>query len=168
MHTRMLGAWLAAGLLVGLALAVPVSSAEGLRATLDGKAISLKAAGSLSCHDLDYPVLTCFRTAVELEAALKAPARGSGITALTLDAGYVVVYEHGQFGGAAQALSQDYSYLGTIGWNDRVSSLKSFGASGHFTENSPTGGFTYYFGTSTQVAYVGDTYNDKFSALFVD
>ena len=81
---------------------------------------------------------------------------------------YVIVFEHGQYAGASMSLSQDYSYLGTIGWNDKISSFKSFGASGKFWENAPSGGFAYFFGSTTWVAYVGDQFNDRFSALDVN
>ena len=161
-----------------LAAAAPAtaSAAGPVRAVLDGKAISLAEARSLSCHDFDYPVLTCFRTAADMEAAAAAragssgsstPSGGSATAPLAAAAtGYVIVWVDGQYVGSARALSQDYSYLGTIGWNDVISSFKSYGATGHFWENAPTGGFIYNFYPTSQASYVGDYYNDKFSSLY--
>lgn len=157
-------------LAVGAPAPAPASAAAPVRAVLDGRPISLAEARSLSCHDFDYPVLACFRTAAEMEAAAAARARsGTVSTTAPLAAattGYIIVYVDGQYVGAARALSQDYSYLGTIGWNDVISSFKSYGATGHFWENAPSGGFIYDFYPTSQAAYVGDYYNDKFSALY--
>ncbi len=150
----------------------PAVAGTGIRAVLDGMPISLEQAGQLSCHDFDFPVLTCFTSAEQMEAAAAARATGliSGASPGSNAAratGYVVVFEDGAYRGAALAISQDYSYLGTIGWNDRISSLKSYGATGHFWDNAPMGGFVYYFYSTTQVSYVGDYYNDKFSAVYL-
>jgi hypothetical protein len=157
--------------LLGAVSPQPASAAGPVRAVMHGRPISLARARSLSCHDFDYPVLTCFATAGEMQAAAatrarSAPTRLRAGTAAVATTGYVVVYVDGAYAGSARALSQDYSYLGTIGWNDVISSLKSYGASGHFWENSPSGGFIYYFYATTQVSYVGDFYNDKFSAVY--
>ncbi len=169
----------ALGLLFSLALLAAASPAPAsaaaaapVRAVMDGHAISLAKARSLSCHDFDFPVLTCFRTPAEMEtaAAVRAgsgPGADGGAAPLAAaSTGYVIVYVDGSFGGSARALSQDYSYLGTIGWNDVISSLRSYGATGHFCENAPSGGFAYYFYPTSSVSYVGDYYNDKFSALY--
>jgi hypothetical protein len=173
----LLGLVLAFSLVAGVA--PQGASARGpVRAVLDGRLISLEKARSLSCHDFDLPILTCFRTAGEMEAAAAArassgvparPGTATGMTAgptLAATTVYVVVYVDGGYAGNARALSQDDSYLGDIGWNDVISSLRSYGASGHFWENAPSGGFIYYFYPTTQVTYVGDYYNDKFSAVY--
>lgn len=149
------------------------TAGNGIRAVMDGKPISLERAGGLSCHDFDYPILTCFETSQEMEAAAAARARagaggsGDGLASLAAS-GYVVVFENGAWNGAARAISQNYSYLGDIGWNDRISSLKSYGATGHFWEHAPSGGFLYYFYSTTQISYVGDFYNDKFSSVYLN
>jgi len=166
---RILSFVFASALLAG-GLPPAVSAAGPIRAVMDGKPISLEQARSLSCHDFDFPVLTCFATAVEMEAAAAARAgSGAGASTAPLAAattGYVIVYVDGAYSGNARALSQDYSYLGTIGWNDVISSLRSYGATGQFWENAPSGGFEYLFYPTSQVSYVGDYYNDKFSALY--
>lgn len=168
--------WLVVLGLLALGLAAPVQAADRVRATLEGKPISLDVARTLSCSDVDYPVLTCYRTAAELEAAMAASAASassldlslSGAAAAATSTGYVVVFEHGQYAGSAMAYTQNYSCLCTIGWNDKISSFKSYGASGKFWENAPGGGFIYYFGPTTWVAYVGDQFNDRFSAFYMN
>jgi len=141
-------------------------ASTGVRAVLDGQPITLKTAEQLSCHDFDYPVLTCFRTAGEMETAAATVANARQLEAAS--SGYIVIFENGDYAGAARTVSQDYAYLGDIGFNDRISSLKSYGATGHFWENAPSGGLLYYFGATSRVPYVGDTYNDKFSAVYLD
>ena len=165
--------WLGMLVILVLGAAAPaLAGGDKLRATLDGKPISLDVAATLSCSDVDYPILTCYRTSGELEVAMAA-ATSDDLTlstglAATTSTGYVIVFEHGQYAGASMALSQNYTYLGTIGWNDKISSFKSYGASGKFWENAPSGGFIYYFGPTTWVAYVGDVYNDRFSAFYLN
>jgi hypothetical protein len=157
--------------LLGLALAVALSlpggatvGATGVRAVLDGTPITLKEAASLSCHDFDYPVLTCFENSAQMEkvAAERFAARDAMAAA---SSGYIVVFEHGAYLSPSRTISQSYSYLGDIGFNDKISSFKSYGATGRFTEHAPPGGLVYSFSGSTWVSYVGDTYNDKFSSV---
>jgi hypothetical protein len=47
-----------------------------LHATLDGKPLQLQLVGQYHCHDLDSPVIACFRTPGELEAAVTARIEG--------------------------------------------------------------------------------------------
>jgi hypothetical protein len=84
------------------------------------------------------------------------------------DVGWLTVYEHASYAGSAMGLSADQPWLSSIGWNDRISSFKSHGAAGTFRENSPSGGFVYFFGPFSQATYVGDFYNDRFSALYIE
>ena len=70
---------------------------------------------------------------------------------------------------AAQVtLSTDQPWLSSIGWNDRISSFKSFGATGRFRENSPGSGFIYNFSSGAQISFLSGTYNDKFSAFDIN
>ena len=153
-------------LLAALASA-PVSAADGLTATRDGTPITLAEARSLSCNDFEYPRITCFSTAgaARLTARTMATARvaaPAGSAALS----YVTVYEHAGYAGAFLMLSSNQAWLSSIGWNDRISSFKSVGATGSFREDSPSGGFIYYFGPTTTAASLSGTYNDKFSAFY--
>jgi hypothetical protein len=140
------------------------SATGGIRAVMSGQPITLKAAERLSCHDFDYPILTCFETSAEMEkAAAERSAARAKMTAAS--SGYIVVFEHGTYAGTSRTLSQSYSYLGDIGFNDKISSFKSYGATGRFWEHAPPGGLIYFFYSTTRVSYVGDSYNDKFSAI---
>jgi hypothetical protein len=156
-----------------LALAPGTGTAgDGIRAVLDGQPISLEQASRLSCHDFDYPVLTCFATSKAMMAAAAELARaGTSSSARETSlatSGYIVVFENGAYSGAARAIFGDYAYLGDIGWNDRISSLKSYGATGHFSEHAPAGGLLYFVSPTLRSSYVGDLYNDKFSAVYLD
>jgi len=155
--------------LVALVMALPVGAADGVSATLGGKPISIERVGHLSCHDLDYPMITCFGTteAMRSDVAHRL-ARSSPEQASALATGYVIVYEHVSFAGANLLLSANQPWLSSVGWNDRISSFKSFGATGTFREDSPSGGFIYSYGPSTQVAGLSGTYNDKFSAFYIN
>jgi hypothetical protein len=135
-------------------------------ATLDGEPISLSAAADYSCHDLEAPIIRCFRDPAEMVKSADKLLAGSA--SKVLSSGYVIAYENSLYGGASRLMSISYDNLGSIGWNDRISSFKSFGASGAFREHAPPAGFAYSFGTSTQVSYVGDAFNDKFSSLQLD
>lgn len=156
---------------LAMTFAVPISASSGLSATLADKSISLDRAGTLSCHDFDYPVLRCFSTpaAMSLDVAGRAEGRSVSKQGFEVsDSGYVIVYEHSLYAGNYMILSADQAWLSSIGWNDKISSFKSFGATGNFRENSPASGLIYFFGSSAQIAYVGDSYNDKFSSFYIN
>jgi hypothetical protein len=141
---------------------------DGLSATLNGKPIPLVEVGSHSCHDFDYPILRCFMSARELEADLATRTRVVHTGAISpATVGYVIVYEHASYAGSQLALSANQPWLSSIGWNDIISSFKSFGATGNFREDSPAGGFIYTYGPSSQVPSLNGTYNDKFSAFYI-
>jgi hypothetical protein len=139
-------------------------------ATLEDAAISLQEARELSCHDFDFPVLRCFATAglLETEVARRVQVRAAAGPAPLAGDGYVTVYENVLYSGSALTLSADQAWLSSVGWNDRISSFKSFGATGNFREDSPTGGFIYGYGATTQISSLTGTYNDKFSAFNIN
>jgi hypothetical protein len=160
-----------AALIVALLCAVMTPTVEaGPIATLDGRAIAVEQAADLDCHDFEYPVIRCFHSVASLESdiAARTARQSSGALFAVASTGYVVVYEHALYGGAAKILSSDVSWLSDIGWNDRISSFKSFGATGAFNEHSPSGGFIYYYGPTSRVASLSGAYNDKFSSFFID
>lgn len=136
---------------------------------LGDKIIDQDRAASLHCHDLEVGIVRCFTTDAEmLDAAAKVFAdQGSRELGLLL-AGYVVVYEHVNWDGASRTLSQDYPNLGSIGWNDKISSLTSYGATGRFREHSPAAGFIYSYTPNTDVTYLPSPYNDAFSRFEID
>lgn len=173
---------LAAAAIIGVMMMAASTGhgANDIRFRLDGEPIGLERAAQLHCHDFDYPVITCFRTlaALEAEAARRMRSTREGSTpadaarvdtldavAASLTSGYVQVFADGAYGGSSAALSVDYSNLGAIGWDDRISSFKSFGASGRFHIDPAFSGNSYVFGTTAQVSYVGDSWNDRFSSL---
>jgi hypothetical protein len=149
------------------AIVAPQASADDLSATLDGKRIRIDRVPSLNCHDFDYPVIRCFSTpdlvAADIAARLDA---GSAEGARLLSTGYVTVFQDVYYGAPFISLSNDQTSLSSIGWNDRISSFKSYGASGGFYEHSPTGGTWYAYGSSTQIGSLG-AMNDKFSAFYI-
>lgn len=147
----------------------PQASADLLSATLDGKRIRMERVASLNCHDFDYPVIRCFSTADLIAADIAARLAGRDAAgARLLATGYVTVYQDAAYGTPSVSLSSDQTSLSALGWNDRISSFKSFGASGGFWEHSPPGGFYYGYWTTTQVSSLGGAYNDKFSAFNID
>jgi len=153
---------LVVAVLATAALVVPVATARAdtLTATLDDQPISLSQAAESSCHDFEYPLIRCFRSTEDLLVAIDA-TQG-------LATGYVIVWADATFDGASMSLSRNYAYLNDIGWNDRISSFRSYGASGRFLEHSPGSGFIYTYAGSAYVTYVGNTYNDKFSAFEIN
>jgi hypothetical protein len=155
----------------GLVAAAPIAAANGVTATLAGRPISLQQAGSLSCHDFDYPVLRCFSTPDALGADVTRQVDGRSVSTQGFDTAqvlYVTVYEHATYAGRYMVITADQPWLSSVGWNDMISSLISHGASGNFRENSPASGFIYFFSPTSQVGYVGDAYNDKFSSVYVN
>jgi hypothetical protein len=167
-------AFVARAVLLALVIAgllVPSAQATGVRASLDGRPIPLDQVGGLACHDFEYPLIRCFDSVASLDADVSTEvSRHILRPELAVAAsGYVIVYEHAQYGGAnPKVLSSDVAWLSDIGWNDKISSFKSFGASGVFYENSPNGGFGYYFGATTRVPTLNAAYNDKFSSFYID
>lgn len=154
-------------LLLGM-IAAPQASGDSLRATLDGKRISVERVATLNCHDFDYPTIRCFSSIDRLadDMAARLAARDAAGARL-LQSGYVTVYTDAFYGTPLISLASDHPSLSAIGWNDKISSFKSFGASGTFWEHSPSGGSAYGFGPTTQAATLGSS-NDTFSAFYND
>jgi hypothetical protein len=161
---------LVGALILLLVSATPGTASGRLAATLDGNSISLQRAGTLSCHDVDYPMLRCFSSANAMRLDLTARTQDRSATPQGIDVGdlYVIAYEHSTYAGNAMGLTADQPWLSSVGWNDRISSFRSFGVTGNFRENSPASGFIYTFGPTAQVSYVGNLYNDKFSAFYMN
>ena len=140
-----------------------------LTAHLEGAPIPATSAGSYFCHDFTYPVIECFHTGDALEAAVALLLDGTaaelsamGITATS----YVKVYEYGAYAGNYAYLSQDYSYLGDIGWNDRISSYIALNSeTGAFYTNAAYGGTIDYFCCNQNVANVGSTFDNQISSV---
>jgi hypothetical protein len=129
-----------------------------LSATLDGRPIPLEEVGKHYCDDFAYPEIRCWST------RLLADSRALTVSLLT-SVDYVTIYDLVNFGGVFMNVSQDYSALAVVGWNDRVSSFKA--------RNSETGTFYtdwFYSGSfwafccNSQLASLG-SYNNTFSSI---
>lgn len=142
-----------------------------LSATLEGEPISPSAIAALPCHDFEYPILRCFSSVPRLLDAIGSSeagtsAAGSSAVAAT---GYVIAYDYFSYAGSnPKVLSSDQSWLALIGWNDTTSSFKSYGATGRWWENSPSGGILYSFGPTTAVPFLSSSYDNMFSAFDID
>lgn len=132
-----------------------------LSADLDGKPLKLSDVGRWYCDDFDYPVIHCFSDPTRANARLPG-------NALTLASGvtYVTVYEFTGYQGAFMHMSENYSILALIGWNDRISSFAvSNSMSGAFWTDWLYGGTRYNFCCNQEVSSLGG-YNDTFSSVF--
>lgn len=158
----------AAGFVVAGAFLVPpaAKAADTLVADLNGRAIPVEHVGRYNCHDFDYPTLHCFHSERELEASIADRSSGSlevlAVTGIT----YVQVWEHQSYSGNTAYLSNDYGDLGSIGWNDKITSFAAKNSqSGAFYEHNWYSGFIYSFCCNSSVSNVGSSYNDKFSSV---
>ncbi len=132
-------------------------------ADLEGDPIALADAGAFHCHDLDHPAIHCFRSADALESAVAAAAAQQAADPVALGGtavAYVRIFEHSSFSGASAYLSQDYGNLGTIGWNDRISSYLVLNSeTGAFHTATSYGGTTDYFCCNESVGSLGSLDN---------
>jgi hypothetical protein len=135
--------------------------AEGdLTADLDGKPIALADVGHWYCHDFDYPAIHCFSDPGDIERSTEFQGAAAAATA------YVTVYEFTTYQGAFMHMSQDYTALTLIGWNDRISSFVVHNsAGGAFWTDWLYSGTRYSFCCFQQLGSLGG-YNDTFSSVF--
>ncbi len=148
-------------LIMGL-WAAPVTRAQSvvapLTADLDGRPIDLVSVANYHCHDLDFPQIRCFRSEAALQAAVGPTLAATAIS-------YVQIYENTAYGGGAMIVSEDYTVLALIGWNDRISSFKAVNSqAGSFYEDWFYGGSRYSFCCNQNVPGLG-AYNDTFSSV---
>jgi hypothetical protein len=157
------------GALAGLAMSAialliapaPVAAAiplEGqLHADVEGKSIALSDVGKYFCEDFSAPAIHCFSRAADLEASVEVVAAAA--------TNYVIVYEFQTYAGAYMYMSQDYSALVTIGWNDRISSYRALNSeSGHFFTDWFYGGSGFGFCCNQQVPGLG-VYDNTYSSV---
>jgi hypothetical protein len=155
-------ATLAIATMLVLANPVPVGasspSSGALRADLDGKPIALAEVGQHFCEDFTAPAIHCFAKATHLEASV-APILAAGT------GNYVIIYDYTSYAGSYMYVSQDYTVLATIGWNDRISSYVALnGEYGHFFTDWFYGGTQYGFCCYQQVPGLG-SYDNTFSSV---
>jgi hypothetical protein len=133
-------------------------------ASLDGRSVSLDIATQYHCHDFASPELRCF-TSVEDHDLDFFGGDGNSVSVLS-SSGYVIAWSGNSYSGSSVTLTQNYSNLGTIGWNDRISSYKVYTSlSGAFYEHTSYTGLVQTYCCNAQVAYVGDTRNNTFSSF---
>ncbi len=96
---------------------------------LDGQRIDGREAANLFCHDRDYPVIRCFRTAADRAAEAKGLAGApdgtvaGSIGPASLLSPYVRWYRDANFSGPS---FEAYVYepdLAAIGWDNQISSF---------------------------------------------
>lgn len=149
-----------AALLAALLGSPQVTTAAGPapQAELDGEPISAAEAGNYYCHDVEFPLITCFSSPASLEASFIGSQAFASV--------YVTVYSGATYSGAYAHLSQDYDGLWTIGWNDSVSSFVGRnGESGRFYTDWYAGGDRYDFCCNAEVPYLG-SFDDTFSSVY--
>lgn len=153
--------------LVASALTNPVSALgatdpSGMTADLEGRPIKLTDVSKYHCDDLDYPRIHCYRT-----ESLRDASSAAGLAALAASGtAYVIVWENGSYSGNSLIISQDYTVLATLAWNDRISSFKVQNSqSGRFWTDWFYGGTFYGFCCNQTVPTLG-SFNDTFSSVY--
>lgn len=139
-----------------------------LVADLEGTPIPATSAADYHCHDFDYPLIHCFSTSEALEASVSGWASGTDAadTASLLAVDYVRIYEFASHGGTSFIVSQDYSNLGTIGWNNRISSYRGLNLeTGSFYTDTVYAGTIDSFCCNESVTSLSSTYDNQFSSV---
>jgi len=156
------------GVLLALVPSTPAMAATPeVVATLDGRPIAVADIPDYQCHDLEYPVIRCFRKIADRDASIAVDI-DVGVASASLASGvvYVTVYDGANFTGSTFSISQDYDALATIGWNDRVSSFKGRNSeSGRFFVDWFGGGSNWPFCCNSTYGSLG-TYNNTFSSVY--
>jgi hypothetical protein len=134
---------------------------DRVTALLDGTPIPLREVGDWYCEDFSSPQIRCYTEAAELEATV------SGLLAVqAID--YVTVYDYPTYSGSYMHVSQDYSVLALIGWNDRISSFRGRNyESGVFFTDWFYSGVQYGFCCNQQASSLGG-FDNTFSSIHRD
>lgn len=125
---------------LSLSMVMPLTaraSTGSVSAWLGERRIEVSSIPRYFCHDLEFPVIRCFRTADQLEKAMPPemamqPTLSAGV-ASTAAVVYVTIFDGTSYQGSYVHVSADYDALAWVGWNDRVSSYKA--------KNGETGAF---------------------------
>jgi hypothetical protein len=109
---------------IALILPAQISAGEAAAnevrtADLEGKPIALVDVGKWYCQEFAHPAIHCYSSAAALESAVAAPLAAATTSALT----YVAVYDYTLYQGGYMYMSDNYTVLSLIGWNDRISSF---------------------------------------------
>lgn len=134
-------------------------SDEDLRATLDGASLPLSKVASYDCHDLRYPVITCFRDVEDRDRDMQRPDVVDSLP-------YVNVFRDEDYGGQSYIISESEPNLASIGWNDVITSFKSLNSGRpRFYQDASYGTPSWRWPAGAWVANVGTYANDKFSSV---
>ena len=152
---------LALGAVLASVGAVPAAAAgppERITAFADGRPIAIEDIPDYYCDDFSYPVIQC--SSIPLVSESRAMT-----AALFSAADYVTIYENPTYVGSYMHLSQDYTALLFIGWNDRISSFKGRNSeSGTFNTNWFYGGTSWSFCCNANVTTL-NAYDNTFSSV---
>jgi hypothetical protein len=138
--------------------AVAADPRVSVTAYLDGVAIPLEDVSKFYCDDFAYPVITCSRTPLVTSVR-------STLFVLLASVEYVTIYELTSYSGAWMNVSQDYTALALVGWNDRISSFRVRNSeTGRFYVDWFFGGSTWSFCCNSQLPTLG-AYDNTFSSI---
>ena len=133
---------------------------ERLQARLDGRAIPLKDVAGYYCHDRGYPVIECFTSAGDRDTDSTSASYG------VLSAPFVVFYQDEDYRGLNYEAWNAIPNLGTIGWNDMVTSFKSLNLGRpRWFKDAGYGYPSWRWAAGAWVPNVGDAANDAFSSV---
>jgi hypothetical protein len=155
-------AFVAATLLGGAALAGSTAAVAKpkvvLVAFLDGMPLPIDEIPDYYCDDFSFPVIQCSVEASTLDVRLSLVLSASAVD-------YVTIYDQAGFFGTFMNVSQDYSALSAIGWNDRISSFKGRNSeTGTFYTDWFYGGSSWSFCCNVQQPTL-NAYNNTFSSI---
>jgi hypothetical protein len=127
-------------------------------AYLDGKAIPLAEVSRYYCDDFSFPIIRC-------STSQSVAQTRATLNTLLATVDYVTIYEYAYYSGAWMNVSQDYSALALIGWNDKVSAFKVRNSeTGRFFVDWFYGGSGWSFCCNTQQPTLGG-YDNTFSSI---
>jgi len=142
-----------------------MATAPEVVVTLEGRPITVAEVADHYCHDLEFPVIRCFRKVADRDASASVEI-GPIQVAVATGVVYVTIYDSASFAGSSFLVSQDYDALAVIGWNDRVGSFKGRNSeSGRFHVDWFHGGSSWNFCCNQQTANLG-SYNNTFSSVY--
>jgi hypothetical protein len=167
--TRVLSLSLALTMLIVATHPASAATQDRVAPFLDGNPATLAEATANHCHDLHAGAFECFTSEAERDAAVGTVLAGENAASsesAAASSGYVIVWAAASFAGASTVLSQDYSNLTSLGWNDRISSYRVYTTgTGAFYDQAYYSGLTQFYCCFAQVSYVGNQYNDIFSSF---
>ncbi len=163
----------AVGFAIVAAAALPSTAGASqpfLSADLDGWPITLEEVSDYYCHDFDWPAIHCYSAAQALEHEVarvglqRAPGAISAKEAVS-SLSYIRVFDLTWYAGPYIYLSQDYSHLSDIGWNDRISSYtgSNYETSALFVNNWYEGS-GFFVCCNNKASTLSSTFDNKISS----